>query len=82
MWPEMAGVQCGTFRLESGMIRLASFFALACLALAATALLTTSQSPAAENSPRENDYNPDMGNRLAVRTVEHTVPFHARFSLN
>jgi len=63
------------------MFRLASVFAVACLTLAATALLTA--RPRAQEKPqRENDSNAGTGNRLAGLGAERAVPFHARFSLN
>jgi hypothetical protein len=64
------------------MLRLASFFAIACLSLAATALLTAPKSLAKEQ-PR-SDHQTDQGerNRLETSSPEHAVSFHARFSLN
>ena len=62
------------------MFRLVSFFALACLSLAATALLTAPKS-SAEEQPR-GDNNAEARNRLPVQTEPCSVPFHARFSLN
>jgi hypothetical protein len=64
------------------MFRLASFFALACLALAATALLTAPKSPAEEQPSNDTNSSAEAKNRLAALTAEGTVPFHARFSLN
>ena len=68
--------------LENGMFRLASFFAVACLTLAATALLTAPKRLAEEQPPRENDSDAESSNRLPAVTAERAVPFHARFSLN
>jgi hypothetical protein len=63
------------------MFRLVSFFALACLSLAATALLTASKS-SAEEQPRGETNNAEATNRLSAQTGPCIVPFHARFSLN
>ena len=63
------------------MIRFASFFTLACLTLAAMALLSTSRSLAQEQ-PQEDNGNAKASNRLADLTAERVVSFHARFSLN
>jgi hypothetical protein len=71
----------GHLSLENGMFRLASFFAVACLTLAATALLTA-RYRAEEKPESENDSNAEPGNRLAGLGAERAVPFHARFSLN
>jgi hypothetical protein len=68
--------------LESGMFRLASVFALACLTLAATAILAAPKRLEEAQSPRENDDNGESRNRLATLGAERTVSFHARFSLN
>jgi hypothetical protein len=64
------------------MIRLASFFALACLTLAATALLKSPPSLAEDQPQSENNSNTGARNRLAARNAQDGVPFHARFSLN
>lgn len=66
--------------LENEMFRLVSFVALACLSLAATALLTAPKSTVHELPPEEN--NTDASNRLAAQSAERTASFHARFSLN
>jgi hypothetical protein len=63
------------------MFRLTSFFALACLALVATAYLTAPQGAKAQ-SQSDNESNPETRNRLAGLGEERTAPFHARFSLN
>ena len=60
------------------MFRLASFFALACLTLAATALLAAPKK-IAEQPQTDND-SAETGNRLTG--AERSAPFHARFSLN
>jgi len=62
------------------IIRLASFFAVACLTLAATALLNSSTRPAGRSPEPESDTNPQTSNRLPA--PERAVSFHARFSLN
>jgi hypothetical protein len=64
------------------MIRLVSFFALACLTLAATALFTSPQRLAEEQPQSENNSNAQARNRLAARSALDALPFHARFSLN
>jgi hypothetical protein len=63
------------------MFRLTSFFALACLALAATAYLTAPQGTKAQ-SQSDDESNRETGNRLPALGEECTAPFHARFSLN
>jgi hypothetical protein len=68
--------------LENGMIRLASFFALACLTLAATAFLTPAKSPAEEPSQRGNDQNAEPNRRVPRLFTERAACFHAQFSLN
>ena len=67
--------------VENEMLRLASFFAIACLSLAATALLTTPKSPLPEQPP-DDTKKAEARNRLAGQTAEGVVSFHARFSLN
>jgi hypothetical protein len=68
--------------LEIGMFRLASLIALACLTVAATALLTAPTKRAEDQPQRENDSDAEASNRLTARRVQPAVPFHARFSLN
>ncbi len=63
------------------MFRLTSFFALACLALAATAFLTA-PTEAKTQSQGDDESNGETRNRLAALGEERTAPFHARFSLN
>lgn len=64
------------------MLRLASFFAIACLSLAATALLTAPKR-LAEEQPQSDHYgNAEARNRVARLSAEGAVSFHARFSLN
>jgi hypothetical protein len=64
------------------MIRLASLFALACLGLAATALLTAPNNLAEAQPLSEDRGNAETKNRFAVLGPERPVSFHARFSLN
>jgi hypothetical protein len=65
------------------MVRLASLFTLACLALAASALLTTSQTVAEELPPnKEKEPSQQPKNRCFALASESSTPFHARFSLN
>ena len=68
--------------LEKGMFRLASFIALACVTVAATALLSTPTKRAQAQPQNDNDRNAEAGDRLMARRTPSTVPFHARFSLN
>jgi hypothetical protein len=69
--------------LENSMVRLASLFAVACLALAATKLLSTPQLTAEQPQP---DKGPDPVDRFKLRCLaampKGYSPFHARFSLN
>jgi hypothetical protein len=64
------------------MIRFASFFALACLTLAATAFFTSPQSLAEEQPQSKDNSNANMRHRLPAPSGLDAVPFHARFSLN
>jgi hypothetical protein len=64
------------------MFRLASILALACLTLAATAVLTAPNRLVEDQPQSGNDRNDDSKNRLAALGAERTVSFHARFSLN
>jgi len=64
------------------MFRLTSFLALACLTLAATALLANAKSFTREQPQNENDGTAQSRNRFIGSTPESTVSFHARFSLN
>jgi hypothetical protein len=68
-------------RLEIGMFRIASLFALACLTLAAASLLATPKVTAEEPQP-EKDRPEESGNRCKALLQGNTVPFHARFSVN
>jgi hypothetical protein len=63
------------------MFRLASFFALACVALAASAFLKTSPPPA-EQPSEDNDQNDELPNRVAALPRPDSAVYHARFSLN
>jgi hypothetical protein len=67
--------------VENEMLRLASFFAIACLSLAATALLTTPKK-LAEEQPQSDPTNKEASKRFAEWSPEGAVSFHARFSLN
>ena len=64
------------------MFRIASVFALACLTLAATALLTFPKSTAQPAPQPDKDRDAGPLNRCAALPVAGTAYFHARFSLN
>ena len=64
------------------MFRFASFLALACLTVAATALLNTSARPAQDEPREDTGNNAQENNRLATAIPVAAVSFHARFSLN
>jgi hypothetical protein len=64
------------------MFRLASVFALACLTLAATALLTSPRSGAEQPQQPDKDRDEGPRNRCAALPAAGMAYFHARFSLN
>jgi len=65
------------------MFRLASFLAIACLALAASKLITTPQLVGEEPQPdKGNDPTERLKNRCLAVMPKGYSPFHARFSLN
>jgi hypothetical protein len=61
------------------MVRLASLVAVACLTLAASALLA---APKTTKKESDEERNLDLANRFAEPVGSGTVSFHARFSLN
>jgi hypothetical protein len=63
------------------MYRLASFFALACLTLAASALLSAPKATA-QQPPPDNENNEGLRNRVPALPNTRCASFHARFSLN
>jgi hypothetical protein len=65
------------------MFRLASLFAIACLALAAGKLLTTPQLVSQEPQPETGkDPTERLKNGCLAVMPKGYSPFHARFSLN
>ena len=63
------------------MFRLASLFAVACLTLAATALIVTPQTAPQEPQP-DKDNDDELINRSTVLATAGATSYHARFSLN
>jgi hypothetical protein len=65
------------------MYRVASLLAVACVTLAATALVSApNRIIAAEPQKPNRDRNEQLRNRLAVLAAGSITHFHARFSLN